>query len=78
MLTCPQCAGSQLEVRRRVGFERFLALFTQKRKYRCILCSFFFRAADRRATPRDENSDNVKGATQRADARPDVTREEIP
>jgi hypothetical protein len=62
MLTCPQCRGSQLEIRRRVGLERFLSRVTHKRKYRCILCSFFFRAPDRRATARDESPENVKAA----------------
>lgn len=77
MLICPHCRGNQLEVRRRVGFERFLSLTTQKRKYRCVLCSFLFRARDRRAAPGEGGLDDVTVVAQPANGypSPEITSE---
>ena len=56
---CPKCRSSSLKIRRLVGFERIIALITEKRKYLCLACSHRFRAPDRRQHPRKVHPDNV-------------------
>jgi len=52
-LTCKMCGSDRLSIRQRNGLERIALLFTNKRKYRCLICKHTFRAIDRRAQPRD-------------------------
>ena len=55
------CGSDRLETRRLTGFERFLRIFTNKIKYRCLICRHSFRAKDRRKIPR-EYSDAFRAA----------------
>jgi DNA-directed RNA polymerase subunit RPC12/RpoP len=54
VLLCPGCGSDRLEIRQRTGFERMMAHFTPKRKYRCLICRHRFRALDRRRWPRED------------------------
>jgi hypothetical protein len=47
------CGSDRLETRRLTGFERFLRIFTNKIKYRCLICRHSFRAEDRRKVSRE-------------------------
>jgi hypothetical protein len=51
-LLCPECSSDGLKIAPCAGFERFMIVFTNKRKYYCRKCSHAFRASDRRAHAR--------------------------
>jgi len=61
MLRCPNCASDRLEIRQRSGLERLMMYFTPRRKYRCLICRYKFRAMDRRRWSREE-SDQLAAA----------------
>jgi hypothetical protein len=45
---CPKCGSTHLKIKQEKGVERFMMLWTGKRKYRCHNCFYLFRAPDRR------------------------------
>jgi hypothetical protein len=47
------CGSDRLAIRQDTGFERFMRLFTKKRKFSCLVCNARFRAMDRRRIPRE-------------------------
>ena len=49
---CPLCRSEYLVIRHRVGWERFILHFTNKRRYHCMGCGHSFRASERRRLPR--------------------------
>jgi hypothetical protein len=52
---CIMCRSTRLKIKRAIGMERLVVLFTQKRKYRCADCGYAFRTADRRLVPRESD-----------------------
>jgi DNA-directed RNA polymerase subunit RPC12/RpoP len=60
-MQCPKCRSRVLMIRQKVGVERLMNLLTGLRKYRCVECGTFFRAPDRRRTPREEPAGGLSG-----------------
>ena len=53
---CIKCRSVRLKIKRATGIERFMAMFTRKRKFLCAYCGYTFRAVDRRHVPREANA----------------------
>lgn len=54
---CPKCGSAHLKIKQLKGIERFLLLWTGKRKYKCQNCFHLFREMDRRKAPREAPGD---------------------
>ncbi len=55
-LTCPDCHSESLTIKRLRGWELVMVFLSDRRKYGCKACGLWFRARDRRRTPRPEGS----------------------
>jgi hypothetical protein len=54
-LVCPDCYSESLKIKRLKGWERLMVFLSDRRKYGCNDCGLWFRAADRRRIPREED-----------------------